>query len=592
MRSYKKFACATALCAGIGLAGNAMAANQVVVSVTSDPIQSKTTCGKAGDWSIEFDAGSLLEHGDSITADLPYTSADERATLCRDIDIILARGADYETAGDTGTAWESAADGDLPTTAAASPVYEIVDGAIGSSVSAGGGVFFHVTGTAGSQRVTIDIIGDGGVGTLTVGPDAGDKLIVHFLDQKTYGGADNIYTDTVLAGTYADVATLADNTYCINVSKHSSNLVNVSIDSAKFTFNPSVEVAHTVPPESYSLVNCAKQATGYIPLGELADPQAGADTCNAFDNDDADGSSSGFCAGHTNSNNLLMIQRTDDILDGVNYQIQLEITVNDETGDNGVYWTNDDLVVMVDADTTEMCDEDALTTGSAVTTFANLDGGAPNYAGYTATGTTDTAGDAPAAADCTPTNKIVTLLTDANNLSVNGTDDDTIWVSIPAMNYDPTKVEAGDVVGVKVTLLQAPCGVLLTENFEIGTFDCPAAGSSQSLTFPYFTNMSGDSYWDGIVITNLGSTAGTATITVYEADGDTGTMTAAVGANSQYVNLLSAMVASMTVGGSGDGVLGNATVYITVTTDFSADGFAMIAKAATGESMGYLPRAN
>ena len=162
---------------------------------------------------------------------------------------------------------------------------------------------------------------------------------------------------------------------------------------------------------------------------------------------------------------------------------------------------------------------------------------------------------------------------------------------LPPFNYDPAEIQAGDVVKVRVTLTGAGCLQIQMPDFEVGTFGCALAPPpTGALLFPYFTGVSAGDWWNGIVIVNTGSTPGTATLTVHQKDGATGTFTTpTIPAGSLFVDLLE----NITFSGSGLG--GNtAGIWIGVTTSgistSAVDGFGMMAIDSQGEAMGYLPR--
>lgn len=87
-------AASTAMLTTLFLAGNVLSADRVEVKVTSEPIGSGSSCDKAGGFSLEFDSTTTLLDGDQITIDVDYTNATNYVSLCRDIDIVIAPGAD------------------------------------------------------------------------------------------------------------------------------------------------------------------------------------------------------------------------------------------------------------------------------------------------------------------------------------------------------------------------------------------------------------------------------------------------------------------------------------------------------------------
>ncbi len=543
------------------LAGLAFAANNVGVNVTSEPIHYHATSDKGGGFTLTFDEGTTLVEGDQITIDLSFG-----VTLAKDIDIEISPNGSK-------TLWES--DVEIPQSGA--PLVESSDGVVTAGAD---GVYFHIYGTAGTQRITIDVLGDGDPATdnslevTDLTADA-DTLKLYFLDQTTNADYDTggIYIDDDGDDVYDVDATVGDNTLCINVSQYDGNTVLASFDSKgdKFTFVPSnPEVAHVVSALNIAFDPCKGQEPGYIEIGDRV--TQGTDTCDYFDNE----TGGGFCS-LTHVANKMIISSSAPFDQG-QYQVKLEILVNGQTGDNGVYWSNEHVTADGYDTKDDACDADVDTT---------VDLGAPDY--ELANGDTATP-DAPNSDDCDVDSdaRAVVLTTPVTNLSLDPSND-YLWIDLPAFNYDLDEINEGDVVSVKVTIIKVPCGTVFEDTWQIGTFGCPAAGVSNMLLYPYFTQMIGGVYWNGIAIVNLSSSDGTATITVYEADGDVGTVDVPVKANSMYVGLLSDLVSQLTQT-SGSGSLGDSRCYIIVSTDFNADGFAMMANSATGESMGYLPR--
>lgn len=129
----------------------------------------------------------------------------------------------------------------------------------------------------------------------------------------------------------------------------------------------------------------------------------------------------------------------------------------------------------------------------------------------------------------------------------------------------------------------------------VAKFCCDEETENYSMLYPYFAEDGAESdFWNGIAITNLTEKAGTANLTIFESDGDVGTASISVGANSVIAHLLSG-IPGVTVSkkgpGANAGTLFDQRCYIRVDTDFNADGFAMISdNAGMGASMGYLPR--
>lgn len=567
MRNKKMFFVIASIFSVFVLAGAAFAANNGTITVTSEPVRAGASCDKAGGITITIDEGTVLAEGDQITMDLTLN-----VTLCTDVDMEIS-------AGGSGGLWTAL---NIPATDA-----PLISPTGGGAIATGadGGVYFRVYGTEGDARITIDILGDGDLtndNSLTVTDftvDA-DTLKLYILDQKTNAtfATDGIYIDDDDDDVYDVAALLADNTMCIDVSDpaFTGDTVRGNFDSKadKFTFLPSnPQIAHIAPALNITLDPCKDREPGHIELGDRI--TQGSDTCDAFDNE----SSAGFCTPLDHVCNNMVIASSSPF-DQLQYEVTMEILVNGQSGDNGVYWSNQAPRSEGYDNKDDACDAtdlDGLGLGAATYELAN---------GSAATPEASHMNDCDVEAD----GRAVVMNIAASGLNL-AAQDDFLWFNLPALNYDIDDVQEGDVVSVQVTINKVPCGQLFTGIWEIGTFGCQEAGVSNTILFPYFTNMEeAESYWDGIAIVNLGSTNGTATLTIYEADGDVATMDVNVSANSSYVNLLSAMISGMTLTTSVDGTLGNARVYIRVNTDFDVDGFAMMANSDTGESMGYLPR--
>lgn len=129
---------------------------------------------------------------------------------------------------------------------------------------------------------------------------------------------------------------------------------------------------------------------------------------------------------------------------------------------------------------------------------------------------------------------------------------------------------------------------------SIAKFGCVA---NNAMLFPYFTDDTEDSAWaNGIAISNLTNTDGTAKIYVYEKSGEVGTGTISITKNSVFLSTLGGIPTHSDVTGytstGGDSTPFNEACYIYICTDFNADGFALIWDKVTGASTGYLPRSS
>ncbi len=177
----------------------------------------------------------------------------------------------------------------------------------------------------------------------------------------------------------------------------------------------------------------------------------------------------------------------------------------------------------------------------------------------------------------------------------------TWWVDIPELRTDDTITQSGWKVYVKVSVQEASAtasGGLCSDCpkcehlVEIGTLCCDSIQTEttcqDTLIYPYFPKTA--NFWYGMAITNVGSKDGTASVTMYENDGDMASGEIDVPANSSVVFGHADIFDELTVDASPDGTLGNSQSYFRVVTDFPASGFGMTADNSDGSnSMGYLP---
>lgn len=620
MQKFKKlgliltvFACVFAV------AGLAFAENRVEVKVTSEPIPDKSKCSKAGGFSMEFDEGTELIDGDRITIDLDFG-----VKLCRSIDIVIAPAGsnvlfdldrnlfrNYDMAGvaptfgdqipfDDGSVAGIAADvwmgASIPVQGlSGNSVTQTVAGVVGPPTVGGEGAFFHVYGSNGSQRITVDVIGiNPGDGTsgLRVNDVTSDKdaMILRFLDANVRADVfernnemivwwdqnnddiqpvDGSENQTVIP--YTNGIEMADNTLCINVSEFDETKVFASLDSQsdKFTFIPSnPQIAHIAPTSK--LFSCKDGSTSRI---QMASDQG---RC-IFDFENG----LGYCDASANITRRVVISRPEAFSDS-QYRVTMTIT----SPSTGVYWSNDAIRYT------------AMTSAACPTNPAgnNVFGNTINYTYLNSGGAilTNFNGDSGSCSGIADADKAVTVQTEGDTgvrLFPAGTGQfNALYLDIPNMVFDKDVVTEGTEVKVQVSLSQLPCGEIYSGEIVMGTFGC---GTSTTMVYPYFTGGDG-AWWNGVSVTNISETAGTAGFYLFEQDGDQAKLeNVAVGANSGYVNLLSSVVGEMTQT-AGTGTIGDSTAYIVVCTDFDADGFAMIANnddgVNGGESMGYIPR--
>jgi len=533
-------------------ATSVFAAQQVEVKITSEPIAEHATCEKAGGYTLEFDAGTVIADGAQITIDLPLN-----VTLCNDIDIMIP--------------WSSAADGSAPVNTAAA--YATEDDSSSNASLTAGDAEFYLTGDAGTQRVTINVVATAGI---AVGTDTGDMFTIKFFDQNL----DGVFVEGNVEGTYDAAAAVADNTRCINISAYDNETVSDSLDSASdvFTFIPSnPQVAHVVSATAYSMFACAKTALDNIEIGSRTpgtqDNPDGGSNCAYFFYEDG----TGYC-GDTTDGPVPFIVSANADFPVTDYMVTMEIMTD------GVFFVESDFAAASYASTTIACAHPE----------TELGGDTPNTVSYYlengGNATPMTPAEAEAGCDVSGVNRAVKVVTSAFTPVAAGAR--AVRVLMPKLTYDLDEIAAGDEVQVKVTLSKAPCGQIISTTFSFGVFGCyvePQPGTSETMSFPYFTQIVGDGYWDGFSIVNKSDEDGTANLTIYEADGDVFTVSYDVAARSMVTYTTSDFLENATQI-AGDGTLGDARFYMTADADFIVDGFAMLANPATGESMGYLPR--
>ena len=289
---------------------------------------------------------------------------------------------------------------------------------------------------------------------------------------------------------------------------------------------------------------------------------------------------------------------------GDTIDISMEILVDSgdgpDSGDNGVYWAEDVGTVGIPLGTynnqSDACDEED---------YDELFGGPYRYlladgdTGFVNDGSDCDIEDEERVVKIVPNRSLADdmgLVTGYQVTDDDDFDDRATWaIDIPEMRVDNDKVSGGEKVWVKICLSRYTGGICeelpCCCEIYIGELCCPEDLDSgyNSLVYPYFPPAN-TTVWNllGMTITNLDDAKANAEITMYEADGDVGTVTVEVNAKGIYLNTLSALAAEMELT-SGTGTLGDAKCYLVVTPLFNATGFAMIADTIDGASMGYLP---
>lgn len=557
----------------------AFAENQISVGSNSQPIPYGTdanNCNKGGDLSFQYRptavAGVTTTAGDAFTMDLDYGTS-----LCRKVDLWLKVPAlvlNGSGANDI-FSWNNAT----------------TDGAQ---------LYIRVFGSVGDRRVNVRFHTEGGAaGNFTVNDLIDNMFLFRVFNQKTLPGNAASADGALKAGNgTAEIstaifnalgnATEADNTLCVQHTpaqiaeneKINFNLNRASSSPNVFEFvggqGAEPQIGHFIS-RTYSLVTCDKAGAGRIDCGSYEAQKES--SCKDFDFEEG----IGYC--ETSKDKELVIQANPTFDEAKDYYVDITILVNGAPGDNGVYFAaKEDVKYRVGVTKADVCGKPAETTLSLGENrwFKHGD----------ITGSTEFEGDDVNTCLPAASKEFVKMSSTYGDLGFKGTHS-YLKIDLPAFRYNLDKITAGDVVSVKVELRRKPCVLVTTVEKTIGTLCCdqPAATTATTLVYPYFTNMSGDAWWDGLVVTNLSSAAGTAALSFYEQDGDMGTYTTpTIAAYSMYVTTLEALLPAVTPAVGNTGALGNSRLWIQGKTAFSADGFAMMGEPTSGQSMGYLPR--
>jgi hypothetical protein len=560
----------------------AFAVNTVQVTLTSPTIV-KTGCEKAGAVTFQFDAGSNINVGDWWYMDLPSGVA-----LCNGINYLITGGAGPVTANSTNAAAAvfTAAGDSIAASAANSVLAGSVGPITGTNLSAannnvafrtGGNMALWVTGSQNSRRVTLTAIGDdGGAGSNLI-VQGGWTLNFKILDGQNHNVAavagdsmilldsngNNIYGDTVPGDTITGAVPALQNTLCINAESYAGDLVFVSFASRsdEFTFTGDSQIAHTAAANVITLAACKGETEGEIAIAA----QAG---CN-LDYETA----AGYCTADVFrtqttpygpvGGNKFIIQGASTLGDaGDQYQVFLY------SDTPGVYFTAAPIGIDGYTPTQDPC-------GAGV----GLLGGTAVPAAWTAYNEAGTAGATfPAAGACTIASaNRVRELRSATFTGVNTYD--ALEVDIPPMAYDTSIIGNGTEADIRVSLQKYPCGELFSATRTIGTFvtTCSPAVGTTTLLFPFLPPLDGSipGWWGGFLIVNQSTIAGTAALTLVEADGDSATLTTpTIAANGGMYNpgSMADLLAAVTPSAGNSGTFGDSNVSIRAVCSFAMGG--------------------
>lgn len=485
----------------------------------------------------------------------------------------------------------------------------------------------------------------------TGGGDDANELQLRLFNEKTYDittdGQPTIRKINVSSGAVTNAKIDAeDNTLCVNTGEnYASNYVGVGISAEDaggiklWDFNPaSPNIAIIKSGQTVSLYDCPKSVPGTIELctagtagqdgtaGTSALPvinengtgvPGGVEGTNTGPNSDEDGYSDAAADAYmdeTHRNNNMVFQTSDgEPFDNANYSVELEIKVapkgsssSDDalSGDYGFYFKDGTVKTDGYASASSSDYADKLTSACAV-----ADGEAaetPTTEIYDASGTKVTAQTLNnSASSCewdTDADKITKIIIPSAAIAsygVNTLTDGYMLVDLPDIVYDPSRATAGMQVYVFAKLIKKPCDLEAEGTLLVGTvYDESTAsttGSATDFAFPYFAEVGANGmtsqFYNGFTLANASTSAtedGTASLTIYEADGDIFTVDVTVAPGAVNAFLLSTLSPTLSSSSTGDGVFGGQRCWVFVSCDFTAYGSAMITNKTGGGVMSYV----
>jgi hypothetical protein len=544
-----------------GTAFTASASSTVSVTLTSPTItEAQLACEKGGAVTFQFPAGSVLSAGDWWYMDLPTG-----ATLCKNIDYLIVADSTGTVGGGANT-WVGA-DSTLPTAVhfatstdaigggsggtiavgATGPLSTVITGPASAPSAVAGNLAIHVIGASGSRRVTLYIASDDGTGSITVGQDTALNIkildgtqwaggsngatnftrIILDTDQKAFsdyagtvsstgkyryygqnvgdaipGGTDDVTTAEYIdpAGSYQ--VPYVENTLCMSAFGVGNVFVSFASLNDKFTFTGDSQIAHTGAGNTITLSSC-------IPS-------------KSTKNDNIEIAAQGECSfeydAHTN------------YCSSTSYKARVYLGSDTTFGElNDLY----DMVVQSKTKGVYFGAGIGLAglTSSEVPCTDNGDPITPSHTDYSSgTSNKKDAADIayPSSASCTVATKNQIDKWYTYGGAISGIQNyKYIVFDLPVFYYDSSEVVDGTEVDLQVTLQKYPCGQIFTDSIAIGTFvtTCTTASGSTTLLYPYVIGTKYAGWFGGYVITNGGSSAGTATLTAVDDNGNKATFT-------------------------------------------------------------------
>lgn len=539
------------------------AVNDVYVR-TENPVITKGACSQAGALSLTFDNGTTITgtNGTEVIGRLSPS-----VTLCQPIDFFVRVPNGNYTSKTNGTV-----QGD----------FNAIDG------SANAGVVFRVTGTVGSDTITITPLN----GTLNATSSAGvrgmkvvlfnvnnapgelldaTKISFNSTNGEFYNSTDDPIVIADLDNPNATFqATAVQNSLCILApADYANHEVLIYLESAPkvYTFlqpNNVIAVVGTKPPVSLY----PEKAKLLAELPSSGDQGTASGCDKDYEN------ATGMCGKPYDTGKFghFAVQTGVDFPAGV-YEVEMEILVNGATGDNGAYFGEDTEGLQLSATTTPLTAAFAAT-GNFTVTNRFL-------------GNTNPTLKTPVLGCVRDDDQKITRMVGTVTLS-HAQVKDIRFMRFNVPSIAVPGVKAGDVVSLSVTVRQGRCSVIFSGERDLFTIvaKCPTTVTPGALFFPYFAGTD-DGYWNGIALVNPSATDVNATLNIVEVNGNKAELTVTVPAEGMFVRLVEAL--SLEPGFAPDAgntvPMGAARSYITVKGS-GLSGFAMMADGA--QSMGYV----
>lgn len=566
MQSKKILLYLLSLALVLGMASAGFAA-QVVTLKTTVPNIPQSNCDQAGQQTLEFDNGTVFTGGDIIQFTL-----NNNVTICKSFDFFLKIGNGTETNGYTVLATE-----DAPVTSSGGKVVVTSGNASDTDWWYG----FRVVGTAGSQSYTLQFgylnstdqfntylstTGDFQVTYVATQTDTLPAMIVRLFDEnassdyfKEVDDSDSKYND--------DIET-TDNALCINTSEFNEEYVYSTPDSApvttgyKLTFSGDYTIAHVTSSATYTITWLCKADCPEAAITSST-TQAGTSYTNGSLDvgtySSSSWTSSGFCTSSSSIGykNALVITDTTGYFDADTYSIALTLKVNGSTDKDKAIW------------------------GATTTTV---------YSYTTAPSCTSTLSDTVSnSASWSDSSTNSTTLT--VNATISGTTVKALILDLPSITFNSTNLSADDQLTVYVSVSKVPCGSLADETLCIANFVTSCTSSQCTMYIPYMTYSNNADYLSALAITNMSSSNGTLSFTLYDSNGGSATISdMAISGNEIKTLTVDDLISQVDSGSTLDTTQ---NLSITIKSTVNADALCLIfgiGRAQSGQLYGYQAR--